>query len=246
MIESPIVVHVPHASLLIPEKYRADYLLSDADMEIELLNMTDRYCDELFDFAETRVVAPISRLVCDTERFREDENEPMAAVGMGAAYTKTCFGRPLRVLTQARKDEILREIYDRHHSRLTEAVSVKLNACGRCLILDGHSFRAVPLPNEQDSSRPDFCIGSDDFHTPDALVRRLTEYIASCGCSVCVNAPFAGSLVPLRYYRRDTRVISVMIEINRGLYMDEQGRKTKEFDRVKSIAYGICQCCKRF
>ena len=41
-----------------------------------------------------------------------------------------------------------------------------------CLIIDGHSFPALPLPYElnQRAFRPDFCIGTDDFHTPEELV----------------------------------------------------------------------------
>jgi hypothetical protein len=36
---------------------------------------------------------------------------------------------------------------------------------------------------------------------------------------VLVDAPFAGALVPLVSFRKDRRVLSVMIEVNRRLYM---------------------------
>ena len=54
------------------------------------------------------------------------------------------------------------------------------------------------------------------------------------GYSVAADYPFSGTLVPMKHYHRDRRVLSVMIEINRSLYMDEKtGRKTEGFLAVK-------------
>jgi len=50
-----------------------------------------------------------------------------------------------------------------------------------------------------------------------------------------VDAPFAGALVPLASYRKDERIMSVMIEVNRRLYMDEHtGSKTQNFEKVRA------------
>jgi hypothetical protein len=57
--------------------------------------MTDAHTDELFPvtpFEAERVVFPVSRLVCDVERFSSDEDEPMASRGMGVFYTRTAVG----------------------------------------------------------------------------------------------------------------------------------------------------------
>jgi N-formylglutamate amidohydrolase len=61
--------------------------------------MTDAFTDELFaptSFEAARVVFPVSRMVCDVERFPDGADEPMALRGMGAVYVKTTDGRPLR------------------------------------------------------------------------------------------------------------------------------------------------------
>jgi N-formylglutamate deformylase len=55
------------------------------------------------------------------------------------------------------------------------------------------------------------------------------------GYSVAVDIPFAGALVPLSAFGKDPRVLSVMIEVNRRLYMDElSGRKTEAFGAVQA------------
>lgn len=100
------VVHVPHSSLYIPDKYREGILISDAALRRDQYRMTDGFCDELFSgVAEEKclIVSPISRLACDVERFRDDAQEPMARLGMGLMYTRTVFQRRLR-----RYDEALR------------------------------------------------------------------------------------------------------------------------------------------
>jgi N-formylglutamate amidohydrolase len=36
-----------------------------------------------------------------------------------------------------------------------------------------------------------------------------------------VNRPFAGALVPMKFFRKDARVSALMLEVNRRLYVDE-------------------------
>ena len=48
------------------------------------------------------------------------------------------------------------------------------------------------------------------------------------------NRPYAGSIVPADSYGRDPRVCSVMIEVNRALYINEtSGEQSAEFDGFK-------------
>lgn len=98
--------------------------------------------------------------------------------------------------------------YRPHHVKLTDAVNAALAAHGRCLIIDAHSFPAVPLPYEldQDPNRPDFCIGTDSFHTPDSIASEAQASFLEAGYTVTANRPFAGSLVPLEHYQQDKRL----------------------------------------
>jgi len=50
--KSPIIIHVPHSSIFILPEIRDDILLSDNELEIELLRMTDWYTDELAAVSE--------------------------------------------------------------------------------------------------------------------------------------------------------------------------------------------------
>ena len=238
--DSPILLHVPHASTYIPREELPRFC--PADLADELLKMTDRYCDELFTGYDS-IVFPVGRLVCDPERFRDDAQETMSRVGMGAIYTKTSSGALLRMVSRMDREELLRRYYDPHHARLTAAVEAKLQAHGRCLIIDGHSFHPVPLPYEpdQEPNRPDFCIGTDPFHTPERLAALAMDFLRQEGFSVSMNRPYGGSLAPLKYYGKDQRVSSIMIEINRRLYIDKNGRRSDGFSSIQRIVSALLE-----
>lgn len=51
-----------------------------------------------------------------------------------------------------------------------------------------------------------------------------------------------GSIVPMQFYRRDARVLSVMVEVNRRLYMDEQtGERTAGLEMVRRHVATTCR-----
>jgi N-formylglutamate amidohydrolase len=202
--------------------------------------MTDRYTDELFALpasAATMLRFPVSRLVVDPERFVDDADEPMAACGMGVIYTRASDGRRLRAdPTPAERASLLARFYEPHHKALTDAVATLLDARGACLVIDGHSFPSRPLPYEPDQreDRPDICIGTDAFHTPTWLRDAAVTEFERAGFEVAIDRPFAGALVPVKFYGRDPRVMAFMVEINRGLYMDEDsGVKLDEFGELQ-------------
>ena len=134
------------------------------------------------------------------------------------------MGQPLREQpTKAKREELLKRYYIPRHQKLTEAVRESLLANNHCLIIDGHSFLALPLPYElnQTAFRSDFCLGTVDFHTPEELVTKIESELESCDYSTARDQPFSGTVVPMKHYREDQRVQSIMIEIHRWLYLKE-------------------------
>jgi N-formylglutamate amidohydrolase len=139
-----VVLHIPHSSQYVPEEERQGILLDDAALDRELLRMTDAHTDELLPvtpFEVGRVVFPVSRLVCDVERFPSDEKEPMAARGMGVFYTHTSMGDVLRPPPGCAVRRLLLDRWYRpHHAQLKRIVSDIVSRFGHCLIIDCHSF----------------------------------------------------------------------------------------------------------
>jgi N-formylglutamate amidohydrolase len=251
-VYSPLVLHIPHSSTVIPDSVRPTLLLTEAEIQNELLRLTDAYTDELFrcDGVPT-VCYPVSRIVVDPERFENNEDEVMSKVGMGAVYTRTSDGRPLRhVPTPSDQEALLAAYYRPHHTALTDDVAGAVRQHSRCLVIDCHSFPMNPLPYELDQrlDRPDICIGTDPFHTPMELADEVTEGFRLHGYTVALNRPFAGALVPATFYRRDANVAALMIEVNRALYMDERtGAKSGRFGETRAaVAQVLARSAQRF
>ncbi len=240
----PLIANIPHSSIFIPPEIRSSFVLNNDDLQKELLRMTDKYTDEIFscvtELGGVSVIYTYSRLVLDSERFKDDKKEPMAAKGMGVIYTKDSNGRLLREINETERYRLLENLYDPYHNAISKEVQNLLSKFGKCLIIDGHSFPAIPLPYEtnQDIKRPKICLGTDQFHTPQYLTDFILKFFKNKNNNLTteINKPFEGCYVPLEFLGKDKRIKSIMIEVNRGLYMNEDtGGKNESFDEIKNI-----------
>ena len=243
-IYKSLLLHIPHSSSKIPNDLREQFLLDEKELEEELLKMTDWYTDELFGTKLfSQFIFPVSRIVCDPERFSDDEIEPMAKLGMGMVYTKTATGKPLRrELSQEERNHLKHTYYQNHQDSMQYQTNMAMAEKGMVLILDCHSFPSHPLPCDQDQQypRPDICIGVDSYHTPKILEDLAIYFFSGIGYKTTVNEPYAGSFVPIKNYQQTKRVQSIMIEVNRSLYMNEiTGMKNQNFIKVREHLHGF-------
>ncbi|MDQ8706296.1 N-formylglutamate amidohydrolase [Streptomyces sp. LHD-70] len=227
--DAPVLLHVPHAARTVPRAVRGGIVLDDAALARESDHIVDAHTDTLAARAAAtarrtpwQFVNRLSRLVVDPERF-PDEREEMRRVGMGAVYTRTTGQLPLRA-ADFDDGPLLDRYFHPYAQAMTEAVRERLDAAGRVVILDVHSYPTHRLPYELhgDGPRPPVCLGTDPFHTPPALLDRAESAFARCG-TTGRNSPFAGTYVPLEFYGVEPRVTALMVEIRRDLYMTEPG-----------------------
>lgn len=225
---SPVIIHVPHASLRITDDAAASVVLAADDIAEELRLMTDFGTDVMALLAQqSAAITPwvfenqLSRLVIDPERLPDDIEE-MAAVGMGAVYVKTSDGRKLRDIDAAGKAALISRYFDPYAAAMTDAVTQRMEACGRAIVIDLHSYPLKPLPYElrADGPRPHMCLGTNEMHTPPWVVEAARTAFAGFG-EIGLDSPFPGTYVPLKHYEQDSRVSSIMFEIRRDTYMAE-------------------------
>ena len=95
-----MILHIPHASALIPGRFSNQFMLSGKERAAEQRLITDAHTDELFAFPKgVSIRFPYSRLLVDVERFADDTQEPMSRVGMGrvqeSSPLKNARSRPM-------------------------------------------------------------------------------------------------------------------------------------------------------
>ncbi|WP_257226495.1 N-formylglutamate amidohydrolase [Rhodococcus opacus] len=189
--DSPVILHVPHASRSIPDTVRAGILLSNDKLQLELDESTDTATDhiairaaELLASGRPRpwlAINQISRLVIDPERFPGDD-EPMNAVGRGAVYTRTCNRALLRLEPAADAQRLMDSYYQPYTAALTGLVDDRIATTGAAVIIDVHSYPRHPSRFENPNKpRPALCLGTDDFHTPGWLREQALDAFAPLG-----------------------------------------------------------------
>ena len=239
---SPVVLHVPHASRAIPPDVRAGIELADTDLATELTAITDAGTDEIAlraaDLARVRpwvFVNRLSRLVVDPERF-PDETEEMNAVGMGVVYEATTQRGVLRRPSAEERTSLVERYFEPYAAAFAELVTDRLAARGGVVVVDVHSYPAAALPYELhgDGPRPEVCLGTDEFHTSQALLAAAREALvpATPTGGVGVDSPFSGCYVPLGRYGTDDRVEAIMLEIRRDVLADRSAHLVTAVSRL--------------
>jgi N-formylglutamate amidohydrolase len=242
-----LILHIPHSSTNIP--LLEGYVANSNQIQNEIVKLTDWYTDELF-FSETdaTIVAPFSRIFCDVERFENDEDEIMSKVGMGAVYERFDNGDLLRNVTSELRTKIIKDFYWKHHNTFSDRVKEELNQSNRCLIIDCHSYPSTPIIRDLDQTavRPDFNIGIDSYHTPKNLIAASVDFFENKGYSLGVDWPYKGTIVPMDYYKKNKSVCSIMLEVNRKLYLNEPtNEKSNQFEETKRVVQSFLEMIKK-
>lgn len=151
-------------------------------------------------------VFPYSRFVCDAERL---ENDPMEKIGQGIIYT-SFDGYKRKELS----DENIAKLLDARQKHL-DRISGSLTE--ESVLVDCHSF-------PQDMSDADICIGfNDDWSYNEKITSAVIDIFTMHGYKVSINEPFSNSLTP----KTDFPYTSVMIEVNKKVYMNEERMSLK-------------------
>lgn len=236
-----VILHIPHSSTVIP--FKDGFIADEKVLRNELKLLADWFTDELFDLPFPKVIAPFSRLFCDVERFPDDESEIMSQFGMGICYTHLDNGKMMRNVSPELRMNIKTQFYDPHHKRLEALTGEMLAKYGTVLIIDCHSFEEMPNQRDlnKDTPRPDFCIGTDGYHTPDKLIDKLKENLTVSGFSVEINKPYSGTLIPMKYYHKNKNAEGIVIEVNRRLYMsgNNKAMKSDDFELFKNTLVNL-------
>jgi N-formylglutamate amidohydrolase len=245
-MKQQIILHLPHSSIRIP--IREGFIVSKKELEEEILKLTDWHTEDLFHSDDDdMIIADFSRIFCDTERFADDSQEIMAKFGMGVLYEKSDDGEVIRTISPALRERILQAYYWRHHQKLSQSVNQQLKSFDKALIIDCHSFPSKPLIRdlEKKLNRPDFNIGTDSFHTPQKLIDISVAFFEKAGYTLGIDYPYKGSIVPSEHYKKNKNVHSIMLEINRALYLKEPtNEKTANYLAIKKLTREYIQTIK--
>ena len=201
-----IVLNIPHSSINgVFDKNFGEWQCNPYFIDDCLKKWTDWYTDMLFNPLSRKenvetIVFPYSRFVCDVERLK---NDPLENIGQGIIYTE--FDGYKRILTEEQKKNIMK-LWIEHQVNLQTAIKDE-----NTVLIDCHSFPSYLANN-------DICIGyNEDWSYNKKLVDGIVKIFKKQGYSVEENIPYSNSIAP----EKNFSYCSVMIEVNKRIYMNE-------------------------
>jgi N-formylglutamate amidohydrolase len=241
--EAPLVLDSPHSGFAFPADFGARLT------EFDLREGEDCFVDELYLPATERGVGLIAALAprtyIDLNRHAGDvdlalieggqwpgEHVPSGKAGIGKALVwrtlddgRAIYDRKLAV------DEVRRRIERFHapyHAEVRERIAATHARFGRSWHIDCHSMNAIGGAQAEGGAgraRPDFVVGDRDGTTCDAEFTELVRStLAAMGYDVRVNDPYKGVELVRAYSNPAEGRMSLQLEINKRLYMDEATR----------------------
>jgi N-formylglutamate amidohydrolase len=160
--------------------------------------------------------------------------------GLGLLKAKSRYGEPVheRKLTVAEVTERIERYHRPYYAELEQNIARLKSAFGFVYHLSCHCMSAVGAPTHPDPGKPraDFCLGDVGGKTASReFIEFAKNTIESLGYRCTVNDPYNGGELNTRFGNPKAGIDSIMVEINKKLFMDVNTfKKTAGFERVQA------------
>lgn len=250
---SPLVLDSPHSGVDYPEDFQ--YCVNFADLR----RAEDTHVDGLFDFCSSigasMVAAQFPRSYIDANRSLEEIDPELLATAWPRPYTlssKARLGKGLiwrmlddgqniyaRKLSVAEIEHRIRHCWHPYHALVQETLRQAYELHGFFIHINCHSMPSVSDRFSTDQPglvHPDIVLGDRDGTSADLeITAHLQGSFVKHGYSCWINRPYKGVELIRAYSDPGSSRHSIQLEINRGLYMDEQSlEKHQGYDRLRS------------
>jgi N-formylglutamate deformylase len=245
----PLVVDSPHSGRAYPEDF------GHAAPLALLRRAEDAFVDDLYEDAPLHgaglLKALFPRSYVDPNRHEAEIDPGMVEgdwptaieashrteMGLGLIRRLIRGNVPVydRLLTVAEIEDRIARFHRPYHDEL-EAMLAELHArFGAVWHINAHSMKAMGRKQGRSIPRDDFVLGDLEGESCDPeFTTFVAETLQDFGYSVRINHPFKGAALVKRFGRPREGRHSLQIEVNRGLYMDEERiEKTEDFDTLK-------------
>ena len=241
-IQYPLILSVPHKGQVFPEEFLHITVVSQS----ELRKNEDAFVDELVMSASNEgipmLAMNIARSFIDVNRDKMEIDPTMfynyptpelsmgrrCRLGLGVIHRITAKNHPIYkgLLDYNEVQERFIKVYDTYHKRLQQLIDKCLKKFGMCFVLDCHSMPSEICSLLQETQKIDFCLGTlFDQSCPEEMHNFFKEKLEQKEYYVSDNSPYSGAYITFNYCQPRRKIYTMQIEINRGLYMDEQSFK---------------------
>lgn len=221
----PIILSIPHVGTEFPTELKSHY----REDELERLDDTDWYLDQLYDFAPsmgiTIVKANYSRWVIDLNR--DPESVPLYGDGRlitGLCSTTNFLGKPIyKTGYEPDQEEVERRLeiyYYPYFNQVKGLLEERKNTFGEALLWDAHSIRSH-VPTIREERFPEMILGTASGKSADSRFVQTALKELRKDYEVNLNDPFKGGRITRHFGRPENGIHALQLERNKNLYMDD-------------------------
>jgi len=241
----PVLLSVPHSGRDYDPAALANSVQGVAALHALEDPLVDRLAWRAISAGFGGVIQPVPRAIIDCNR-DEDELDPAAIAGIGPIPIGprarhglglipsrthrhgTLWRRPIDGAELTRRID---QVHRPYHEALADGLKDLQIRHGEALLLDCHS-----MPSRR-HSQANVVIG--DRHGSSAaswISAETARIVRAAGFTVALNDPYAGGSIVARHGRPGDGIHALQLEIDRGLYLDRDGRTAgRGFDRIASL-----------
>lgn len=239
-LEFPMVISVPHSGKVIPEEF-----LKNVNKSLkELRSNDDSFVDELLkgavDAGIPTIKMNVNRVFVDVNRDKIEIDPNMyfdypsqdncsesrrCRVGLGVIHRIDAQNKNIynALISFEEAQERIKNVYDVYHKRLQQIIDKTIKKFGFCFLLDCHSMPSKICSMMQDTDIIEFCLGNlFEQSCPPEIYEHLKKDLDAKGYNVLYNCPYSGAFITFNYCQPRKKVYTLQLEVNRGLYMDEE------------------------
>ncbi|WP_394199024.1 N-formylglutamate amidohydrolase [Litoreibacter albidus] len=256
---SSMVFASPHSGRL----YSREFLRRSVLDDVQIRSSEDAFMDQLIapatQFGVPILTATVPRAYLDLNRacdeldpavvqgVRRRGHNPRIASGLGVIPRVVANGRAIYSgkITLEEANTRIDRYWRPYHDRLGDLMAQTKQSFGRAVLVDFHSMphEAVRAMTHSGLSRPEVVLG-DRFGAAahGDIVERIETIFLEAGLKVSRNTPFAGAYITQAYGHPSRGHHAVQVEIDRGLYMNEQHiRPNGNFDSFSKLMARIVE-----
>ena len=244
-LRKPFLITIPHSGERVPpetpwlEKLPEPLLMCDVD----------RFVDKLYDPVLKELKLPYvktewHRYAADLNRWKDDVDADSVSGHANASgkfprglhWSITTKGERLMPgpMPKATHDVVVEKYFEPFHAQVREKFAeIKSKGAGTVYHLDAHSMPSVGTKEHRDPGerRADIVVSDSDGKSCSTFFKDIViKAYENAGFKVAYNWPYKGGRVTETYGLPAQGQESIQVELNRGLYMNEE---TKHLDAGK-------------
>lgn len=225
------ILSIPHSGEDIPNEFK-EFITNDRKV---LARDVDFRVDALVDINELNTNG-IGVIVSNIHRTCIDLNRAPDKCVLN--WKSNSFGEKIVIKEPSQK---LQELFiGKYHDPYFEMLKTMINELHKrtdkeISLIDLHSMPSTPTeyhlkitPN-QDKVRPDFCVSDiEGLSCTKEYIDNICTELSFFSSNITQNNPYFGGHITRHIHASFKRINNIQIEINRGIYMDEELRTLKE------------------